>query len=327
MQIQAHQAPPGGSTTEPSRSADRKTPSVDFRQVLAEASAGNAPTVTVQRGDTLMNLTRNYLGNAVGQFNNGQIYEMARTIARENGIANPNRIVPGQVLNMTPMSTAAALKLRPGALESAPVNPTDPVQRNAADEVSTPVLDKTLARAVAKGFVPAGQLTEVRNKILALASEHRFAPDDFARMTLMESNGMNPKATNGFCHGIIQFCANTGAKGVGYAEKPKEILNLSVMEQLDLVDRYFTRTRLKDYGPASLDNLYLTVLTPRARNEPRADAPLKIAGKQAAYLYEGRDRSAGVITRNSIISGLNLNARQRLGEFTQVIAKVESSDF
>ena len=322
MQIQAHNVPVAGQTSENSGAASRKPASGDFRQVLAEAQdgkAGNGATVTVQRGDTLMNLTRNYLGNAVGQFNNGQIYEMARTIARENGIANPNRIVPGQVLNMAPMTTMAALKLRPGTVEA--------VQLNAQANVATPVLDKTLARAVAKGFVPAEQQTEVRNKILALASEHRFAPDDFARMTLMESNGMNPKATNGFCHGIIQFCAGTGAKGVGYAEKPKEILNLSVMEQLDLVDRYFTRTRLKDYGPASLDNLYLTVLTPRARNEPRADAPLKIAGKQAAYLYEGRDRNAGVITRNSIVSGLHLNARQRLGEFTQTVAKADTPDF
>ena len=318
MQIQANKAQLAASTTDANRATERKPKAGDFRQVLAGAKEGNAATVTVKRGDTLMNLTRNYLGNAVGQFNNGQIYEMAKTVARENGIADPNRIVPGQVLNMTPMTTMAALKLRPGSVEA--------VQLDANANVATPVLDKTLARAVAKGFLPAEQQTEVRNKILSLASEHRFAPDDFARMTLMESNGMNPKATNGFCHGIIQFCAGSGANGVGYASNPKEILNLNVMEQLDLVDRYFTRTRLKDYGPASLDNLYLTVLTPGARNEPRPNVPLKIAGRQAAYLYEGRDPNAGIITRNSIVSGLRLNAQQRLGEFNQTVAKIESSD-
>jgi hypothetical protein len=318
MQIQVNKAAPAAQTNDTSRAAERKPASGDFRQVLAEAKDGNASAVTVRRGDTLMNLTRSYLGNAVGQFNNGQIYEMARTIARENGIADPNRIMPGQVLNMTPMTTMAALKLRPGTVES--------VQLNANAQVATPVLDKTLARAVAKGFVSAEQQAEVRSRILSLASEHRFAPDDFARLTLMESDGMNPKATNGFCHGIIQFCSGTGAVGVGYKDKPKEILNLSVMDQLDLVDRYFTRTRLKDYGPASLDNLYLTVLTPAARNEPRANVPLKIAGRQAAYLYEGRDPNAGVITRNSIISGLHLNARQRLGEFTQTVAKIDNPD-
>lgn len=322
MLIQADKAPFAGPTPDTANTAanasERKPAAGNFRQVLAQARDLNGPTVTVQRGDTLMNLTRNYLGNAVGQFSNTQIYDMARTIARENGIANPNRIMPGQVLNMTPMTTMAALKLRPGSVES--------VQLNANAGVATPVLDKTLARAVAKGFLPAEQQTDVRNRILSLASEHRFSPDDFARMTLMESNGMNPKATNGFCHGIIQFCTGTGATGVGYGHNPKEILNLSVMEQLDLVDRYFTRTRLKDYGPASLDNLYLTILTPAARSETRANVPLKIPGRQAAYLYEGRDRNAGIITRNSIVSGLHLNTRQRLGEFTQTVAKIESAD-
>ncbi len=318
MQIQANKAQLAANSTEAGRAAKRKAEPVDFRQVLVGAKDGHEATVTVQRGDTLMGLTRNYLGNAVGQFNNGQILEMAKTIARDNGIANPNRILPGQVVNMAPMTTMAALKLRPGTVEA--------IQLSAHANVATPVLDKTLARAVAKGFLPADQQAEVRNKILSLASEHRFTPDDFARMTLMESDGMNPKASNGFCHGIIQFCANTGATGVGYAGNPKEILNLSVMDQLNRVDRYFTRTRLKEYGPASLDNLYLTVLTPGARSEPRANVPLKIPGRQAAYLYEGRDPNAGIITRNSILNGLRWNAQQRLGEFTQTVAKIDSAD-
>ena len=318
MQIQANKAQLAPNTTEASRAAERKAKPGDFRQVLAGAKDANRATVTVERGDTLIGLTRNYLGNAVGQFDNAQILDMAKTIARENGIANPNRILPGQVLNMAPMTTMAALKLRPGTVEA--------IQLNAHVNVATPVLDKTLARAVAKGFLPADQQAEVRNKILSLASEHRFAPDDFARMTLMESDGMNPKASNGFCHGIIQFCANTGATGVGYASNPKEILNLSVMDQLNLVDRYFTRTRLKEYGPASLDNLYLTVLTPSARSEVRTNVALKIPGRQAAYLYEGFDPNAGIITRNSILNGLRLNAQQRLGEFTQTVAKIDSSD-
>jgi len=93
-----------------------------------------------------------------------------------------------------------------------------------------------------------------------------------------------------------------------------------VLQQLDLVDRYFADTRLKDFGPASLDNLYLTVLTPNARNETRPNVPLNIAGRQASYLYEGRDPS-GVITRNSIVNGLKLNARDRLSDVT--VARVE----
>ena len=290
-------------------------PSTSFRQVVEEANREATSTVKVQRGDTLVSLTRNFLGESASQLNKGQIYDLAKTLAKENGIANPDRIMPGQQINMTPMSTLAALKLRQGTVEGVQLNTESP-------QVSAPVLDKTLARAVTKGYMQAEDQRAVRDKILQLATTHGFSPDDFARTTLMESDGMNPRASNGSCHGIIQFCSggNRGAASAGYADTPKEILSLSVMDQLDLVDKYFTDTKLKDFGPASLDNLYLTVLTPNARNEPRANVPLNIVGRQAAALYEGRDQ-AGVITRNSLIAGLKQNARERLGEFS--VAKVE----
>jgi hypothetical protein len=290
-------------------------PSTSFRQLVEEANREATSTIHVQRGDTLIGLTRNFLGDSAAHLNKGQIYDLAKTLAKENGIANPDRIMPGQQINMTPMSTLAALKLRQGTVEGVQLNTESP-------QVSAPVLDKTLARAVLKGYMQAEDQRAVRDKILQLATTHGFSPDDFARTTLMESDGMNPRASNGSCHGIIQFCSggNRGAASAGYADNPKEILSLSVMNQLDLVDRYFTDTKLKDYGPASLDNLYLTVLTPNARNEPRANVPLNIAGRQAAALYEGRDQT-GVITRNSLIAGLKQNARERLGEFS--VAKVE----
>jgi len=297
--------------TERSRSREA-VPATSFRQAVEEA---NNDVVRVQRGDTLVSLTRQYLGDAATQLNKGQIYDLAKNLAKENGIHNPDRIMPGQQINMAPMSTLAALKLRQGGVEGVQMSEDSP--RTAA-----PILEKTLARAVSKGYVPAQDQRAVREKILQLASRHGFSPDDFARTTLMESDGLNPRASNGSCHGIIQFCSggNRGAASAGYAKNPKEILSLSVLQQLDLVDRYFADTRLKDYGPASLDNLYLTVLTPNARNETRPDAPLNIAGRQAAYLYEGRD-PAGIITRNSLVNGLKLNARDRLSDVT--VARVE----
>ncbi len=290
-------------------------PSTSFRQVVEEANREATSTLSVQRGDTLVSLTRNFLGESAAQLNKGQIYDLAKTLAKENGIANPDRIMPGQQITITPMSTLAALKLRQGSVEGVQLT-------KESTQVSAPVLDKTLARAVSKGYLQAQDQHAVRDKIFQLATTHGFSPDDFARTTLMESDGMNPRASNGSCHGIIQFCSggNRGAASAGYANDPKEILSLSVMDQLNLVDRYFTDTKLKDYGPASLDSLYLSVLTPNARNEPRANTPLNIAGRQAAALYEGRDQ-AGVITRNSIITGLKQNARERLGEFS--VARIE----
>ena len=292
-----------------------------FRQALSQVANNKVPqAVTVKAGDTLMSLTRHYLGSSVSQFSSSQIYDMAKTVARDNGIKNPDRIMPGQSLNMAnlaPTSTLSALKLRQPTVEQ--------IQKNTAVQAShTPVLDKTLARAVSKGYVSTYDQAAVRDKVLSMASRHNFAPDDFAKLTLMESDGMNPRASNGNCHGIIQFCdgSNRGAASAGYGNNPKAILSMSVLQQLDLVNNYFDDTGLKGRGLASLDELYLTVLTPAARTETNVDAPLNINGRQSAYLYEGRDQS-GNITRNSIVTGLKQNARDRLGEYVGTLARAD----
>ncbi len=178
-----------------------------------------------------------------------------------------------------------------------------------------PVLQQTLDRAVAKGFIPAAEKTAVYDKILQMAENHRFSPDDFARMTLMESDGMNPRASNQRCHGIIQFCDGParGAASAGYAANPRAILDLSVHKQLSLVDKYFDDVGLKSQGPAGLEDLYLSVLNPASRAEAQSNAPLNIGGQQARALHVGSD-TAAPITRQSIRQGLLQNAAARLGQ-------------
>jgi hypothetical protein len=184
-----------------------------------------------------------------------------------------------------------------------------------------PLLNQTLDRAVDLGFIPPVERQQVQSRIAELADKHGFKPDDFAKAVLMESDGLNPRATNGRCHGIIQFCAgpDRGAASAGYGQRPQEILNLSVLRQLDLVDRYFDDTRLKDFrgrdGEVRLDDLYLTILTPAARQERRLSVALPIAGPQALDLHVRRDRQMP-ITRSSILAGLHANARNRLSSFT-----------
>ena len=177
-----------------------------------------------------------------------------------------------------------------------------------------PVLSQTLDRAVSRGFIPKVEKQDVYNKVLQVANKHNFSPDDFARLTLMESDGMNPQATNTRCHGIIQFCDGParGAAEVGFGQSPKSILGLSVYQQLHLVDTYFDKVGLKKEGAVPLDELYLAVLQPAARGEKRPEEPLGIPGKQAKYLYEGRDPQAPM-TRASITQGLMQNAADRLG--------------
>ena len=112
----------------------------------------------------------------------------------------------------------------------------------------------------------------------------------------------------------IQFCEgpSQGAAGVGYGQAPRAILNLSVYQQMHLVDTYFDKIGLKKQGQVQLDDLYLAVLQPAARAETRPEVPLEIPGNQAHALYEGRNPQAA-ITRNSIIQGLLKNTMDRLG--------------
>ncbi|MEY4017249.1 MAG: hypothetical protein RLZZ189_1047 [Pseudomonadota bacterium] len=209
----------------------------------------------------------------------------------------------------------SGVNMNGGANRQTTVNSTTQLQlQSRVDQGGNPVLEKTLNRAVEKGFIPAQDKQAVMNKIIQLSQQHRFAPDDFARLSLMESDGLNPKANNSRCFGIIQFCdgPDRGAASVGYAANPKAIMGRSVLDQLDMVGKYFEDTGLKSYGPVGLDDLYLTVLTPAARNETRPNAALNIPGPQAAFLHVNRDTRAP-ITRNSILAGLHQNANERLG--------------
>ena len=314
-------------------------PGKAFQQAWAEAKlSGN--TVQVESGDTLIGLVKaHYRQNGMAVSEN-QAYALAHQIAKENQVANPDLIVAGQQIDF------AALNLPPlaRAIGTGPLEISASAQRQAVNQLNTsaapasaaeilaqrrtlaaprakdlaqvlshdtnsqhPVLDRTLARAADKGFVPSEQLPEVRQKILTLAQRYNFAPDDFARLSLMESGGMNPQATNGSCHGIIQFCdgPTRGAAVVGMKNNPRAILGMGLLQQLDLVDKYFAQSGLNTNGTKlGLDDLYLTILTPAARRETRPDAPLPIAGPQARALHVGND-TRGPITRNSILSGLH----------------------
>ena len=313
---------------------------------LAPEGSTAAWGTSVRSGQTLTGIVREQMAARGVSISNNEAMRLAQTVARSNNIANPNMIHPGQQLNLESLNfslsqaqavnqaiaankaavaSAAAPAVTPAAnvntlntntaMGSAALAGTAQVQLlTRSDRSGNVVLEKTIDRAIEKGFIPAQDKQAVMNKIVQLSQEHRFAPDDFARLTLMESDGMNPKATNNRCHGIIQFCdgPDRGAASAGFGTNPKAILGHSVLQQLDMVGKYFDDTGLKNFGPVGLDDLYLTVLTPAARNETRPNAALNIPGQQAAYLHVNRDMRAP-ITRNSILAGLHQNANERLG--------------
>ena len=317
--------------------------------LLPESSA-TPWSVNVQAGQTLSGIVREQMAARGVNISSSEALRLSQTVAQANKLQNANLIYPGQKIHLDSLNlTLAQNQMANRAIASAggnantninsamasnassganantninssanrqtAVNSTTQLQLLArADQGGNPILEKTLNRAVEKGFIPAQDKQAVMNKIIQLSQQHRFAPDDFARLSLMESDGLNPKANNNRCFGIIQFCdgPDRGAASVGYAANPKAILGRSVLDQLDMVGKYFEDTGLKSYGPVGLDDLYLTVLTPAARNETRPNAALNIPGPQAAFLHVNRDTRAP-ITRNSILVGLHQNANERLG--------------
>jgi hypothetical protein len=339
-----------------------------FTQALQQAQGANAQTV--DSGDTLIGMIRDYARSRGQSFSPAQEFQLAQQVAGANRISNANRIFVGQKIDLsvldrelagagaanmakspadgtpvangitstqvpaTPAVQAIERLQTPAQMRMSrategnlprPVNGTVPASFSASTNLAHPVLVKTLDRAVAKGFIPPTEKAAVYDKILDMAKNHGFAPDDFARMTLMESDGMNPRASNQRCHGIIQFCDGParGAASAGYASNPKAILDLSVHTQLGLVDKYFDDVGLKNQGPSGLEDLYLSVLNPASRAQSQADAPLNIPGPQARSLHVGSDSTAP-ITRQSIRQGLIQNAAQRLGQMLPQSLRVQA---
>ena len=288
--------------------------------------------LTVQPGDTLTRLTQQALGQSspsgkAPTLSFAELMKRMRAVANENQISNIDRIFPGQVIDFSAISGAGRpSEPEPSAAMAVPpphdLSDIRPVSGLGQGQSSHRVLERTLERAVAKGYIPEEDVAEVRRRILDMSREYKFLPDDFARVGLIESDGFNPRATNGNCHGVIQFCdgPDRGAASVGFGKNPKEILGMSVLEQLDLVDQYFKDTQLAQYRPASLDALYLTVLYPAARDERQMHKALPIPGPQASVLHVGGQQS-NAITRASLRKGLIENANLRLTQFAQQQAK------
>ena len=310
-----------------------------FSKAMEQAQQPATPSVrSIKPGDTLTGIVREQAQISGVKLTPSEEFRWTQALANDNGIQNANAIFPGQKIQLQNMlsqwqagqtqpqglaqnSSSASSTKTAKTNEAIPTivvtaaRPTTSLHKaNYINAVAHPVLSKTLDRAVARGFIPKVEQQDVYNKVLQVANKHKFSPDDFARLTLMESDGMNPQATNTRCHGIIQFCDGParGAAEVGFGNSPKSILGLSVYQQLHLVDTYFDRVGLKKEGSVPLDELYLAVLQPAARSEKRPEEPLGIPGKQAKYLYEGRDPQAPM-TRVSITQGLLQNAADRLG--------------
>ena len=311
------------------------TANTDFKKAMLHALGNTAnPAVTakpaaapvspqqytVRPGDNMFSIARRVLEGQGADASDQATTRVATQLALGNRLVNPDMIFPGQIINLGALGNGdrVASHVRVDTLAS----PAPPVAnkavatlqiQSAPKTLANPIMEKMLDRAVSLQYIGASERDAVRSKMISISSEYQSKADDLATVMLMESDGMNPKANNGHCYGVIQFCdgPNRGAASVGYASNPKDILKLGVMDQLDLVKKYFDETGLKKMAPATLEDLYLTVLRPASRAERDPSANLQIPGNQAAVLYPGNDRNLP-ITRQSLLAGLQQNARGKL---------------
>lgn len=290
----------------------------------ADLPAVRSDHVRVQRGDTLWGLVERRLAAQGPQPSAAAIHQAVRAVASANGIADPNRIFAADIVDLSVVSRRPAVVA--GAVTSAPQARASAAPRPGSLPVTDvpgahALLESTLDRAVRKGFVPPEQRTQVRDRVVEIAARLGFAPDDLARVALVESDGFDPGASNGRCFGVIQFCEGPGrgADSVGYVGRASEIARQPVLAQLDLVERYLVDVGVgAQGGRVGLDDLYLAVLMPSARAQTNPTAALDIPGRQAQVLHEGLDRDRP-ITRRSIVAGLNLQAQRALGRIDEPV--------
>lgn len=73
----------------------------DFSRALAAArETDSQPSHTVQRGESIWRICAAHLGDGRGKFSRQDIQDAVTRVSKANGLANPDAIHPGQILNL-----------------------------------------------------------------------------------------------------------------------------------------------------------------------------------------------------------------------------------
>lgn len=89
----------------PAAPARRRDNSVSFNKVLYETTK-TAPAYEVKRGDTLSGVVLQHLRASGEKPSSSEIYAGVKRVARANGIRNPDRIHPGQKIDLSYLDAA-----------------------------------------------------------------------------------------------------------------------------------------------------------------------------------------------------------------------------
>ncbi len=125
------------------RASGRSGPSGSFAQTLAQVQAPSQDAISevqVRPGDTLSAIVSRHLKATQPQLSASpaQLFQLAAGVARENAIANPNLILPGQVIDVSGLESKASALLQGSATwvgRPVPVAPPAAMQAMPATEV------------------------------------------------------------------------------------------------------------------------------------------------------------------------------------------------
>jgi hypothetical protein len=109
--------------------------------------------------------------------------------------------------------------------------------------------------------LPIAQRSEIVAKIYAIAAKHSFRANDLMRVMWKESR-LNPKERNpkSTATGLIQWMAATARNVHGITTAT--IYQMSFLQQLDLVDSYYSQPYLKRKSFRNAYDVYFAVFMP-----------------------------------------------------------------
>jgi hypothetical protein len=117
MKIQEYLYTDQTPSTHSKKLAYNANEAIEFRRQFNEYSATSASAITnanvnpnpntkvqVRPGDTLFTMTKQYLGDEAKKISSHEILNIAINVATKNGISQPNKIFPGQVIDFSSIS-------------------------------------------------------------------------------------------------------------------------------------------------------------------------------------------------------------------------------
>ena len=164
-----------------------------FSAELTRAQSRASETYAVQRGDTLSDIVLQRFERAGKTPTNQQLYDAVSTVARDNGLDNPNLIFPGQKLDLGAVAAPAAINTSSAHASAPPVGSA--VAPQVAAIAPPPILAASLQSPPAASLHPKAQAKpSAATAALPAASEiaPSFSPIDRGVIGLAEYRPQSP---------------------------------------------------------------------------------------------------------------------------------------